>query len=167
MLLNIPQSRGQSPPQRTFYGAKVTNCLEVGTEKDPKVESHVRNGRSLCSQSCPALQACQLWVESSARGLALGCTLSTSNLTRHALEIAFQLGGTAQMSWRPPVLEVFIRDFLGKERSSRENQKQIPFFSLAHFRQAPQRSALCLCRGRKTFKRREGGSCVPLQASMS
>lgn len=70
------------------------------------------------------------------------------------------------MSWRPAVLEVFIRDFLGKERSSRENQKQIPFFSLAHFRQAPQRSALCLCRGRETFKRREGGSCMPSQAGL-
>lgn len=32
------------------------------------------------------------------------------------------------------MLKVFIRDFLGKERSSRENQKQISFLSLADFR---------------------------------
>lgn len=62
--------------------------------------------------------------------------------TRYALEAAFQVGGAVQKSWHPPVLEVFIRDFLGKERSSRENQKQISCLSLARFRQAPQRNVL-------------------------
>lgn len=34
------------------------------------------------------------------------------------------------MPWCPPVLEVFVRDLLGKARSSREKQKQLSVFFL-------------------------------------
>ncbi|TKC37823.1 hypothetical protein EI555_007612, partial [Monodon monoceros] len=49
-----------------------------------------------------------------------------SSHTRYALKIAFRLGGAIQKSWHLLVLEVFIRDFLGKESLSWDHQYLMP-----------------------------------------